>query len=240
MSYNFVNLLCVSIKQTYFHTLADLDCIFFLATYAQVSNGWEVLWSWWGFSDPNAYSGGYVELLLSAPSKGPHISPGKWQTPIEASCLPWSVLLQRKNKTFHVLVFTCCTLTLQYIFIACLPLEFAAFWLSAAEVWLPAVVCVCVYLPRVLAAHGTFSKGFGVLLAGAPKSREPLPKKSESSITDMIVFIAVFLLILFCFVLLMAAGSESCFWTLKTSFPFSLAYVEHLSSESVPLQEKKK
>lgn len=72
-------------------------------------------------------------------------------------------------------------------------------------------VCVCVYLPCVLAGHGTFSKGFGVLLAGAPKSREPLPKKSESSITDMIVFIAVFLLILFCFVLLMAAGSESCF-----------------------------
>lgn len=107
MSYNFVNPLCVSIKQTYFHTLADLDCVFFLATYVQVSNGWEVLWSWWGFSDPNAYSGGYVELLLSAPCKGLHTSPGKWQTPIEASCLPWSMLLQRKNKTFHVLVFTC-------------------------------------------------------------------------------------------------------------------------------------
>lgn len=55
-------------------------------------------------------------------------------------------------------------------------------------------------------------------------------------LTGMIGFITAFLFILnlFVFVLLAAGRSESCFWTLKKSFPFPLADVEHLilSNES--------
>lgn len=73
---------------------------------------------------------------------------------------------------------------------------------------------------------------------------ETLPKQPGNSVTDVVGFIAAFFFLsFFCFVLfilLTAAVSESCFWTLRKSFPFPLAYVEHLilSIESGHLPKK--
>lgn len=172
---------------------------------------------------PMQILGGCLELLLSPPSKALHTSLGKWSTPTEASCVPWSILLRWRSKTFRLRVFTCQHINIAvHLYTMLASWVFAAFWLWTAEVWLTAVVRV--YLP-----HVPFQREFWGFAAQCSKSRETLPNKSENSVTDMIGFIAAFffILILFLFVLLMVAGSESCFWTLKKSFPFSLAYVEH-------------
>ena len=84
--------------------------------------------------------------------------------------------------------------------------------------------------------------GGGGLLAST-LNRERLRQRSlKNSVTDIISFIGAFLfiLVLFLFVLLKAAGSESCLWTLKKRFPFPLAYLERLilsNESSGPLQK---
>ena len=147
-----------SSKQTYFHILADTDSVCF----GHLASGLPLLSSTLKpvriFVSQRRFGGGCLKLLLSSPCKGLHTSPGKWPTPIEASCVPWRMLLRWRSKTFRVLVFSRWHINVAvHLYSMLASWVFAAFWLWTAEVWLTAVVRV--YLPHVVTVHGTFSKG---------------------------------------------------------------------------------